>query len=244
MPQPLPDRPNLHYLRTCAKSVLKSHRARDPSCLDMLRGVKRFAGKSDEVLLSTKVSLLDVQYALALRYGFTSWDELRREVTNREKKTMGTQAKETAQLDVHIETLKPMVVASFYGHGTSPEMTAHQKLRNWAEPKGMLGDFERYPVFGFNNPSPHGARVYGYEVWMQLDHPITPEGDMRVVEFAGGTYAVARCEDLDTIGSVWHRLAQWPERNGYRHATHQWLERSVGQNDKGPVLDCCLPVAR
>ena len=49
-----------------------------------------------------------------------------------------------ADLDVRIERLEPMRVASARELGESPEPKAWEKMRAWAEPKGLLGDVENH----------------------------------------------------------------------------------------------------
>ena len=69
-----------------------------------------------------------------------------------------------SQLDVRVEKLPPMRVASLWGFGPQPEDIAWQKLRAWAGPRGLLDKPEEHPIFGFNNPNPSaGSPNYGYE---------------------------------------------------------------------------------
>jgi len=46
-----------------------------------LRHLERFRGKADEDIFVAEVRLQEVQFALALEYGFTSWTELKHHVT-------------------------------------------------------------------------------------------------------------------------------------------------------------------
>jgi hypothetical protein len=80
MSEPLPPRPNLEHLRKSAKAVLKLHRQHDPETLALLRLLPQFHEASQAEILDAKLSLQKVQHALALRYGFTSWNGLRRHV--------------------------------------------------------------------------------------------------------------------------------------------------------------------
>ena len=54
--------------------------------------------------------------------------------------------------DVRIVKLEPMRVASVRAISETPERDAWEKVRTWAEPKGLLADIEKHPIFGFNNP--------------------------------------------------------------------------------------------
>ena len=48
-----------------------------------------------------------------------------------------------SELDVRIVKLEPMRVASLWGYGPEPETIAWEKLRAWADPKGLLDDFDK-----------------------------------------------------------------------------------------------------
>lgn len=162
-----------------------------------------------------------------------------------------------SQLDVRIERLEPMRVASVWGFGESPEIEAWEKLEAWARPKGLFDDLEKHPIFGFNNPSPSaGSPNYGYELWIAIGPDLEPEGEMRVLVFDGGLYAVTRCQvprgQYQVIAETWRKLVTWREDSSYRSGTHQWLEKSVlvlqwGVQAESPgvefVLDLYLPIA-
>jgi DNA gyrase inhibitor GyrI len=137
-----------------------------------------------------------------------------------------------SKLDVRIVKLEPMRVASFWGFGKNPEDEAFTKLDAWAGPRGLFADPEAHPIFGFDNPLPSaGSPNYGYEVWIKVGPEAEPEGDMRILEFHGGLYAVTRCEvpkgDYDVIGTTWKALNTWREDSKYKCGAHQWLEKSV-----------------
>jgi DNA gyrase inhibitor GyrI len=129
-------------------------------------------------------------------------------------------------LDVRIETLPPMRVISSYGYGPSPEAIAGEKMAAFLKKKGLLEGYgSKIPHYGFNNPNPSsGSPNYGYEIWAVVPPEIEPEGDLRLVEFCGGLYAVTRFENLARIGDVWMELVRWRENSRYQQAHHQWLE--------------------
>lgn len=154
------------------------------------------------------------------------------------------------ELDVRIVTLEPMRIASAHAFGPSPEEEAMRKLVAWAEPMGLLADPKRHRIFGFNNPDPSpGSPNYGYEFWIAVGPDVKPEGDIKVKEFAGGLYAVARCEvqgdAYDIIPATWQQLVTWCVGSPYRSATHQWLEEHLGLPGSPDdfVLDLYLPIA-
>jgi hypothetical protein len=76
----LPARPSLEQLRNQAKDLPKAHKQGDASCCGVLRPLKQFEGKPDAAILARDVSLVEVQYALAMEYGFASWREMRQHV--------------------------------------------------------------------------------------------------------------------------------------------------------------------
>ena len=80
MTKSLPSNPSLKHLRLEAKALLKTHKAGDASCCGILRNLRQFDGKSDTEILSSDPGLQEVQFALAIEYGFESWAALKRQV--------------------------------------------------------------------------------------------------------------------------------------------------------------------
>jgi DNA gyrase inhibitor GyrI len=152
-----------------------------------------------------------------------------------------------SELEVHIERLEPMRVASVRVVSETPEREAWKKLREWAEPLGLLEDIDKNPVFGFNNPSPTpDRREYGYEFWISIGPDIEPEGEVRVKEFPGGLYAVTKCALLGdpNILETWKLLWEWILTSKFNHRKTHELEKP--QNPLSPeedlILDLYLPV--
>ena len=155
-----------------------------------------------------------------------------------------------SKLDVRIVQLEPMRVASVWGFGKEPETIAWEKLEAWARPKGLRDKPEEHRVFGFNNPNPSaGSPNYGYEVWIEVGSGVEPEGDIRILGFDGGLYAVTRCEvpdgEYDVISATWKKLVAWREDSKYKCGNHQWMEESIPIESPGIefVLDLYLPIA-
>ena len=86
----LPASPSLERLRKQAKSLLKAHRRRDPSACDVLRQLRQFADRSDDDILDAPLKLDDVQFALAMDYGFKNWAELKEGVRLQRSGVAGT----------------------------------------------------------------------------------------------------------------------------------------------------------
>lgn len=79
----LPLHPDLDHLKNEAKALLKAHGRRDPSVCPQLRRLHRFAAADDATILSAEVALTEMQFALALDYGYVSWEALRQVVAFR-----------------------------------------------------------------------------------------------------------------------------------------------------------------
>ena len=149
-----------------------------------------------------------------------------------------------SELDVRIVQMEPMRVATAHGFGASPEEQASQRMRAFMESKGL--EFKDVRWFGFNNPDPSpGSPNYGYDVWVTVDPEVEPEGDVKIVDFAGGLYAVTRFEGLENIGEVWRQLVLWREDSPYQKGHHQWLENLLTAPDVPYdkfVFDLYLPI--
>ncbi len=76
----LPDRPDWGHLRREAKSLLKYLRQGYAAACPILRNLQRFSHASDADIVASDVKLNEVQFALALDYGFSSWNALKRHV--------------------------------------------------------------------------------------------------------------------------------------------------------------------
>jgi DNA gyrase inhibitor GyrI len=128
-------------------------------------------------------------------------------------------------LNVRIETLEPMRVATVNVVSEHPETEAWERLKAWAEPKGLLKDPRRHPVFGFNNPSPSPDRKeYGYEFWICVGPEVTSGGGVEVREMAGGRFAVMTHRGYPTP-QVWKHLWDWVQGSSYQWRKTHELER-------------------
>jgi DNA gyrase inhibitor GyrI/DNA-binding HxlR family transcriptional regulator len=159
------------------------------------------------------------------------------------------------ELEVKIVRLAPMRVASVRAISKTPEHDAWEKMRAWAEPKGLLGDIEKHPVFGFNNPDPSpGQKEYGYEFWIRVEADIEPEGAVEMKEVEGGLYAVTVCKLKEEVESEFFRkegylesykkLADWVKSSKYGFGKRRWLEKAhdPGASEEELVLDIYCPI--
>jgi hypothetical protein len=76
----LPLRPDLGHLKRQAKNLLKAQQRGDADACPILRQLHRFGHASDAHILTSEVKLNEVQFALALDYGFSSWNALKEHV--------------------------------------------------------------------------------------------------------------------------------------------------------------------
>ena len=67
----------LRQLKKQAKDLVKAHNRGEADVCSLLRNLKRFATASDREILAAEILLNEAQYALALHYGFTSWNALK-----------------------------------------------------------------------------------------------------------------------------------------------------------------------
>ncbi len=134
-----------------------------------------------------------------------------------------------SSLEVRIVQLDPARVAYAIGFGKEPEGIAWNKLMTWAEQAGLLADLRAHRFFGFNNPDPTpGSPNYGYEQWMTVGPEVSAVGEaVKIKDFAGGLYAVARCQGPQNIFQTWQDLLMWCENSAYKMAAHQCLEECL-----------------
>lgn len=78
MTRQLPSNPSLAQLRKQAKDILKVQKNSGASCCAILRNMRQFKDKPDEDILKTDLGLQEVQFALAMEYGFKNWVELKK----------------------------------------------------------------------------------------------------------------------------------------------------------------------
>ncbi|MCC7407920.1 MAG: hypothetical protein IT442_07605 [Phycisphaeraceae bacterium] len=82
MSRSLPTRPALSHLRKEAKAILLAHHAKDASVLPTLRGLHRFSKAGAAEIFAAELALHDIQFALAIEYGFSSWEKLKAHVVS------------------------------------------------------------------------------------------------------------------------------------------------------------------
>lgn len=76
----LPLRPDLAQLKRQAKELLRAHHHGDTAACSSLRTLRQFDMATDAAILAADIKLHDVQFAIALGYGFSSWDALKHHI--------------------------------------------------------------------------------------------------------------------------------------------------------------------
>jgi DNA gyrase inhibitor GyrI len=152
-------------------------------------------------------------------------------------------------LEPRIVTLDPMRVATARAVSEAPERDAWEKIRAYAEPRGLLDNLDHHPVFGFNNPNPSaGQKEYGYEFWIRVDPEIEPQSEIEIKDFPGGRYAVTTCRlvsDPDgSVPEIWKKLWEWVQSSSYSWRKTHELEKLNDPNapEEEMVLDLYLPI--
>lgn len=161
------------------------------------------------------------------------------------------------EIQVEIRQLDPMTIASVQAISKTPEEDAWKKLVAFAEPRGLLKDQKKNPIFGFNNPDPtKGKEEYGYEFWIRIDSDMNLDEGVTKKKFGGGLYAVKRCNltkeatseftQEHGVSESWFRLHEWLKSSEYKKGSHQWLEKSVNPNkpDEDLLLDLHMPIEK
>jgi len=159
------------------------------------------------------------------------------------------------EFKVEIVKLEPMHVASVRATSTTPERDAWEKMRSWAEPRGLLEDIDKHPVFGFNSPDPSpGQKEYGYEFWIRVEPSTQPSGDVEIKKFQGGLYAVTTCKLKEELESEffkkegylesWKNIVDWVKSSKYKLGKHQCLEKAhePGASEEELILDLYCPI--
>lgn len=78
----LPPSPQLSHVKNEAKALLKAHAQRDPNVLPVLRHMHDLASLDDEAIFALPIKLSQMQFALAMDYGFINWHALRKAIAS------------------------------------------------------------------------------------------------------------------------------------------------------------------
>jgi len=175
----LPDSPSLTSLKYEAKQLLRSHKAQERKACEVLRLHTRLRELTDGDILGTPVSLMEVQHALALSYGFTEWTTLRDHVESvpSPPELSPEAVRGSLQRVLRGGRLRALpkrrrdrlallaIAASCLPEGESDEATTTDRLRSWLEPFVDPRAFDHVQLrralvdYGFLHRTP-GGRAY------------------------------------------------------------------------------------
>jgi len=147
------------------------------------------------------------------------------------------------EFNIRFVRLEPMHVASVTATAHDAETQSWNRLKAWAEPKGLLSQ-PSLRVFGYDNCQPDPN--HQYTTWIPVGNEVQADGDIRTFDFPGGWYAVTTVHGADKISPAWQQLSQWLKRSEYRSGHHQALEEAVGMNGDTPQITfhLYLPIDR
>ncbi|MBN2565289.1 MAG: GyrI-like domain-containing protein [Candidatus Eisenbacteria bacterium] len=146
---------------------------------------------------------------------------------------------------VRIVTAGPFRVAAFSAEGTEPEAPAFEKLKAWAEPRGLLADPAAAFLFGRNDPPPMPGRTdYGYVYMLTVPDDVDPGDGAEFEVLPRATYLVVRAR-LPEMGAAWEALYHRAESSGFTvtdHGVEEHLDIPGTVAPEEMVFDLWLPV--
>ena len=89
MPISLPPKPTLRQPKIQAKELLKRHKVGDVTVCPTIKMVHRYRQLLVKDIMQATISLQEIQFALALSYGFKNWGDLKSYVENQESVSDG-----------------------------------------------------------------------------------------------------------------------------------------------------------
>lgn len=139
----------------------------------------------------------------------------------------------------------PLRVVAFRAQGTEPEASAFEKLRSWAEPRGLLADRSSFLLLGRNDPPPAPGRPdYGYVYMLTIPDGLEAGGGVEIIEIPQATYLVVRAR-LSDMGTRWEALYRWAESSGFTvtgHGLEEHLNLPGTVVPEEMVFDLWLPI--
>jgi len=238
MPRSLHPNANLEVLKKQAKELLNAHKLGDSTCCQVLRTLHRFTDKTDTEILESGLKLTDVQYALAMDYGFNSWSELRRNlganqnIVAKQIKSLGFEGNGqnrdsvalamVAAAKVFDQSLEYSEVSSRLGNAFGPAINAHENCTSHMQVEGRLLD-RGLPTAG----KQLGFRVERLEF---SDRSVSP--DVEDTLFSRRQMVAARVAPLLSDGTVVLVTGGWQVDggpHGFRHWGYAGFLTSVNQ---------------
>jgi len=140
-------------------------------------------------------------------------------------------------VNVSIESLPPMRMASYRSISSYPEMDGAKFMNQWIAQQSLSAPTRD---FGFDidvTAEQRNAGLRGYEFWRPVPESVQPSNGVTIKEFEGGLYAVMILEKafIDPFASIppgWKALHEWVITHvSYRGGNHQWLEEKISHLD-------------
>jgi len=154
-------------------------------------------------------------------------------------------------LIVKIVKLEAMRVAYTHAISKTPETDAWEALVAWAKPKGFFDNPGKHTTFGYNNPPPRNfesprGEEYGYELLINVEPNVNPEGDIKLKDIPGGLYAVTRTKGVWNIFQAWLYLNEWLSSTKYEldEENEPGLEECITPfvHEDEMIFDLYLPI--
>lgn len=147
--------------------------------------------------------------------------------------------------DVRTVSVGPLRCVAFRAEGTEPEAPAFERLRAWAEPRGLLADQSSFLLLGRNDPPPAPGRAeYGYVYMLTIPKSVEAGDGVELIELPRATYVVVRAR-LSDMGARWEALYRWAESSGLTVTGHGLEEHLNLPGTVAPeemLFDLWLPV--
>jgi predicted transcriptional regulator YdeE len=224
----LPQRPDLDQLRRQAKDLLKAHKKGYLEVCVLLRHLHRFSRVSDADILSSDIKLNEVQFAVALEHGFSSWNALKQhiealpntsptivsapdsrwKIVERDALTlvgMVSQGKDLGQLEIYDLWV---------------EFMEHARLIKNNKEEGITYEFHSYPQ-GWEP-----LKYFYCMVAINVTRPEDVPDNMFVKTLPAAKYALyTHSFALGGFDVSCRAISQWLETSEYKHSTSYDLQR-------------------
>ncbi len=103
MAKSLPPKPSIRQLKIQAKNLLKAHHNGDDSVCETLKVLHRFSESTSEDIFESIVTLKEVQFAIALSYGFKGWKQITKHIESLEYENADKDSKENIEQSYFFE---------------------------------------------------------------------------------------------------------------------------------------------
>lgn len=153
-----------------------------------------------------------------------------------------------------ITELPKMKMASFHvTNSEKPEIEAFEKIKLWAEPRGVFDNPSIHQIYGRNNPVPiDNPKLRGYEFLISLSDDFK-ENDVDTLDFPGGLYVVVQSKGLEQMQKNWERILAWlkgsekytfgyPENYDYPNMPSLELEHHIVPLNGMFLIDYYFPI--